>query len=125
MNTLGYFEIQADNPQRAAKFYAAIFGWKFEKDPNIPVDYWRISNAGSFGGLLKRPAKAPPAQSGTNAFVCSMQVADFDATADKILKNGGQVALEKFAVPGKCWQGYFLDTEGNTFGLFQVDENAA
>jgi hypothetical protein len=33
-------------------------------------------------------------------------------------------ALEKFAVPGTCWQGYFLDLEGNTFGLFQVDENA-
>jgi predicted enzyme related to lactoylglutathione lyase len=44
----------------------------------------------------------------TNAYVCSMQVTDFDGTAKAILKNGGQVALEKFAVPGTCWQGYFL-----------------
>lgn len=56
--------------------------------------------------------------------MCSMQVTDFDATAKAILKNGGQVALEKFAVPGICWQGYFLDPEGNTFGRLQVDENA-
>jgi uncharacterized protein len=27
-------------------------------------------------------------------------------------------------VPGTCWQGYFIDTEGNTFGIFQVDEEA-
>jgi len=29
-----------------------------------------------------------------------MQVTDFDGTAKAILKNAGQVALEKFAVPG-------------------------
>jgi uncharacterized protein len=52
-----------------------------------------------------------------------MQVEDFDGTAKAILKNRGQVALKKFAVPGTCWQGYFLDPEGNTFGVFQVDEN--
>jgi len=67
---------------------------------------------------------APPPRSVTNAYVCSMQVTDFDGMTKAILKNGGQVALEKFAVPGTCWQGYFLDPEGNTFGLFQVDENA-
>ena len=72
----------------------------------------------------RRPTIAPPPQSGTKAYVCSMQVTDYDGTAKAILKNGGQVALEKFAVPGTCWQGYFLDLEGNTFGLFQVDENA-
>jgi predicted enzyme related to lactoylglutathione lyase len=75
--------------------------------------------------LLKRPAKTPPPEQGTNAYVCSMEVEDFDVMAKKILDNGGIVALEKFAVPGKCWQGYFQDTEDNTFGLFQVDENAS
>jgi hypothetical protein len=34
------------------------------------------------------------------------------------------VALPKFAVPGKCWQGYFIDLDGNTFGIFEVDEGA-
>lgn len=38
--------------------------------------------------------------------------------------NGGRVALPKFAVPGKCWQGYYLDKDGNTFGIFQFDESA-
>jgi uncharacterized protein len=125
MNNLGYFEIQADDVDRAVKFYSEVFGWKFTKDESLPIDYRRIEGAGPFGGLLGRPTKRPDSMQGTNAYVCSMQVEDFDKTADIILKQGGQVALEKFAVSGKCWQGYFLDTEGNTFGIFQVDEHAS
>jgi predicted enzyme related to lactoylglutathione lyase len=56
--------------------------------------------------------------------VCSLEVESFDATAKEIEKVGGIVALPRFAVPGLCWQGYFVDTEGNTFGIFQVDPNA-
>jgi len=125
MNSVGYFEIQAENVEKASKFYGAVFGWKFVREAHMPFEYWRIETGNINGGLLKRPAKRPGTGLGTNAFVCSMQVKDFDETARSILNNGGVVALDKFAVPGKCWQGYFLDTEGNTFGIFEVDEAAA
>jgi predicted enzyme related to lactoylglutathione lyase len=119
-----YFEIQADDPARAIGFYSSVFGWVFTEEKDAGIEYWRIEADVEDGGLLKRPAKAPPAGSGTNAYVCSFEVGDFDGTAGEILKLGGAVALAKFPVPGRCWQGYFLDTEGNTFGIFQVDENA-
>jgi predicted enzyme related to lactoylglutathione lyase len=45
--------------------------------------------------------------------------------ADLIAKQGGSVALPKFAVPSMGWQGYFLDTEGNTFGVFEPDASAS
>ncbi|WP_211208936.1 hypothetical protein [Cytophaga aurantiaca] len=70
---------------------------------------------------MKRPVSVPPVGTGTNAFTCSMQVENFDKTAAVILANGGVVALPKFAIPGRCWQGYFLDPDNNTFGIFQVD----
>ena len=124
MNQPSYFEIQADDPKRAKNFYAQAFGWTFARAEGLPVEYWRIETEGPRGGLLQRPAKAPPPQSGTNAFVCSMQVENLDAISQKILDLGGKVALPKFAVPGTCWQAYFLDTEGNTFGIFEVDEQA-
>jgi uncharacterized protein len=57
-------------------------------------------------------------------FVCSLEVDNFDAVAKTIQAAGGVVALTKFGVPHVCWQGYFVDTEGNTFGIFQPDENA-
>ncbi len=120
-----FFEIQADDVQRGIKFYQSAFGWKFSQQMKEPIEYWQIETGGNRGGLLTRPAKTPPPEHGKNAFVCSVEVENFDAIAEKILASGGQVALEKFAVPGKCWQGYFIDTEGNTFGIFEVDENAA
>lgn len=124
MNGHVYFEIQADETARAVAFYREVFGWKFIAVEGLPVEYWRIETGGSRGGLLKRPAPPPPPQCGTNAFVVSLEVENFDATAQKIVTLGGQIALPKFAVPGTCWQGYFLDTEGNTFGVFQVAETA-
>lgn len=124
MNGHIYFEIQVDDIQRATGLYQGVFGWKFEQAHGLPVEYWRIETGGARGGLLKRPAPPPPPQSGTNAFVCSIEVENFDETARKITSLGGQIALPKFAVPGVCWQGYFVDTEGNTFGIFEVDEKA-
>ena len=124
MNGHFYFEIQADDTQRAIDLYKRVFGWKFEQVPGLPVEYWRIETGGARGGLLRRPAQPPPPGYGTNAFVVSIEVENFDETAQKIVSLGGQVALPKFAVPGVCWQGYFIDTEGNTFGLFQVDATA-
>ncbi|MBK8619124.1 MAG: VOC family protein [Anaerolineales bacterium] len=119
-----FFEIHVDDVGRAVKFYQTVFGWKMSRNPGVPIEYYDIETGGSRGGLLQRPVKAPSLGQGTNAFICSLEVESFDATAAKILSNGGQVALEKFPVPGRCWQGYFIDTEGNTFGIFEVDEKA-
>jgi predicted enzyme related to lactoylglutathione lyase len=124
MNTIHYFEIQSSDPARDTKFYEKVFGWKFTRDKSLPIEYYRVEMHGMMGGLLKRPAAIPPTNCGTNAFVCSIEVKNFDKTADAITTTGGQVALPKFAVPGKCWQGYFLDPDNNTFGIFEVDENA-
>lgn len=119
-----YFEIQAEDPLALAAFYREVFGWRFHKQAGLPVDYWRIETNGIAGGLLKRPLPNPPVGCGTNAFVCSIQVDHFDSAAEAILRRGGCEALPKFAVPGRCWQGYFIDPAGNTFGIFQPDENA-
>jgi uncharacterized protein len=124
MNAPAFFEVQADDPVRAAHFYGAIFNWKFAKVEGLPVEYWRIETEGPRGGLLRRPAAPPALGSGTNAFVCSMEVRSFDQVAGQITSLGGRVAAPKFAVPGVCWQAYFIDTEGNTFGIFEPDSNA-
>jgi len=48
-----YFEIQADDPTRAAGFYSEVFGWQFSAVKGLPVEYWRIAANGSEGGLLR------------------------------------------------------------------------
>lgn len=127
MNNVAYFEIQASNPAEVVNFYKNVFDWNFERQVEIPIEYYRLTDtkeSGMLGAILKRPVATPPMEYGTNAYVCSVNVDDFDKTAKLILDNGGQVAMAKFVVPGRCWQGYFIDPDHNTFGVFQVDENA-
>ena len=124
MNTIGYFEIQSNNPSRDIDFYKKVFEWKFIREYNVPIEYYRIETNGINGGLLQRPTQSAGQQFGTNAFTCSIQVDNFDETASKILSNGGQVAMAKFSIPKRCYQGYFLDPDNNVFGLFEVNENA-
>ena len=130
MNRVVHFEIQADDPERAIKFYKDVFGWEFPKWMDNPP-YWAVMTAekdskepGINGGLLPRPAKMPPHGCGANAYVSTVQVENFDEIARKIAVAGGTVAMPKFAIPKMAWQGYFLDTEGNTFGIHQPDTNA-
>ncbi|MEB3789912.1 VOC family protein [Acinetobacter sp. IK40] len=124
MNTVAYFEIQSSNPQRDVHFYQSAFDWHFEKVEGLPIEYYRIETEGIHGGLLQRPVAIPSTGCGTNAFTCTIEVENFDETAAKILSLGGIVAMDKFAIPNRCWQGYFLDPDHNTFGICEIDENA-
>ena len=124
MNTIAYYEIHAGSPERELKFYHDVFGWKFVREEAFPFAYYRIESSGIQGALLQRPAGKAPVGVSANSFVCSIQVENFDAVADKIVKAGGSIFLPKFAVPARCWQGYFLDTDENMFGIFEVDDKA-
>ncbi|MEK7138316.1 MAG: VOC family protein [Patescibacteria group bacterium] len=143
-NRVVHFEIQAEDIERAKKFYAEVFGWEYQGWPMGPTTYWAImtapkdsaepglrqdgvataSQAGINGGFVQRPCPPPKPEQGTNAFTCTVQVENFDEVAKKIEGAGGKVAMPKFALPGMAWQGYFLDTEGNTFGVHQEDKEA-
>ncbi len=132
MSRVVHFEIQVDDIERAKAFYSAAFSWEFQ-DWSAAVGgaaYWGIvtgpeDQPGINGGLLQRPAPAPAAHQGTNSYVCTLEVDDYDATEARILEAGGLVALPKMALVGMAWQGYYLDTEGNTFGIHQPDPAAA
>jgi uncharacterized protein len=124
-----HFEIQAEDMDRAAKFYTEVFGWEIKKWEGMDIDYRVVMTApmdskepGINGGLLPRPCPPPALEQGTNAFVCTVQVDNYDEVEKKILDSGGKVAMPKFDLGGMAWQGYYIDTEGNTFGLHQVKE---
>ena len=129
-NRVAHFEIHTDNPERAIKFYGDIFGWKITKWEGGQMEYWMIETGsreepgGINGGLLRRPCPAPTPGQASNAYVCTIVVPSYDEYAAKILAAGGVVAMPKMALVGMAWQGYFIDTEGNVFGLHQADTNA-
>ncbi len=131
MNRIVHFEIQADEPERAAKFYRDVFGWDIQKWEGTSMEYWLVMTApkdstehGINGGLLRRPMALSKEMCGSNAFVCTVAVNNYDEYAQKIEAAGGRVAMPKFAIPGMAWQGYYIDSEGNTFGIHEADPRA-
>lgn len=130
MGRVMHFEIHADDVERAKQFYGAVFGWTFQDwTPFTGDPYWGAitgaeGEAGINGAIVTRMGSRPAPGQGLNAFACTMQVTDYDATHERILASGGVVALPKYALTGMAWQGYYLDPEGNTFGIHQPDVNA-
>jgi hypothetical protein len=102
MNTIGYFEIQSSKPEREISFYEKLFGWNFIKEQYVPIEYYRIETNSINGGLLKRPAKIPEKEYGTNAFVCSIEVNNIDKKLAEVISLGAQIRIPKFAIPGRC-----------------------
>lgn len=131
MDSLVHFEIHAAEPEKIAMFYKTVFGWEITKYEGIPgLEYWDVVTAEKGapnainGGLIRRKTAAPADGAPVNAFVCTMQVQDIDATMRRAEAHGATLALAKAALPGMAWQAYMKDPEGNIFGIHQVDPNA-
>lgn len=128
MNRVVHFEIEADDIDRAKTFYGSVFGWTFEDySQYVNSEYWGVVSGqkgeeGINGGMMKR--SQPVSEGASNAYVCSIVVNNYDSYHQKILDAGGKCVISKLALPGMAWQGYYVDTEGNRFGLHQPDENA-
>ena len=127
MNRPTHFEIHAGDPERAIKFYTAVFGWTFQKWGG-PMPYWLITTGadgpGINGGMVPRIGPAPADGQAVNAYPTTMKVASVDAAIAATKANGGSVALPKMPIPGMGWLAYGKDTEGNIFGVMQDDPAA-
>ena len=115
-----WFEIPADDPERARAFYGKLFGWKINPFPGM-ADYWHIDTGGADetpdGGLM---ARKHPQQPITN-YIHVPSVTRFMA---KVTKLGGTVCVPKTAVPEMGYFAICQDTEKNTFALWEVNPKA-
>ena len=117
-----WFEIPADNVERARTFYGKLFGWKIDKFPGPTAKpYWLINTGNDDpsrnGGMIERQF---PDHTITNYIA----VPSVDKATVKVEKLGGKICLEKTVVPQ---MGYFVvcsDTENNQFALWEADEKA-
>ncbi|HEV8440481.1 MAG TPA: VOC family protein [Methylomirabilota bacterium] len=133
-HTVVHFEIPADEPERAAKFYRELFGWEINRwgEPagaGAGAEYWMVrtvpiddkgepTRPGVNGGLMRRmfPGQAP---------VNYIGVASVDEFVRRAERLGAKVAAPKRAVPGMGWFAQLTDTEGNIFAIWQHDAAAA
>ena len=121
MNRVVHFDISADDPERAVKFYTDVFGWTVQKWDG-PVDYWLVSTGlegepGIDGGIAKRKM---PSETTTN----TIEVPSVDEYLKKIGDAGGKIIAPKMPIPGVGYLAMCLDTEGNPFGIMEADPDA-
>ncbi|MDI6645218.1 MAG: VOC family protein [Methanobacteriaceae archaeon] len=112
-----HFEIPADDPERAVKFYENVFGWEIEKWDG-PFDYWLVKTGeedepGINGAINPREM----GEMVKNAIA----VDSFDEYALKIIEAGGKMLMEKETLPGVGAMAAFEDTEGNVSVLIEPE----
>ena len=130
MPTIVHFDIPADDVGRSRKFYTDLFGWKIEKWPGADgggsssnMEYWMVTttddkgNKTLGGGMMKRQ---DPQQQITNF----IDVKSVDEYSSKVQKLGGKVVAPKKAVPGMGYFAICLDTENNSFAIWESNESA-
>jgi len=120
MPRVSHFDIPADDPQRAQEFYKQVFDWKFEKWDG-PMEYWMAATGTEEPGINGGLSKRMPGQMGmTN----TIDVPSVDEYSKKITDKGGQLIVPKMPIPKVGWFAQCMDTEGNMFGIIEMDETA-
>ena len=119
MGKVVHFEIPVDDPDRARRFYADAFGWRFQGYGDMP--YWLTDlgeeGMGINGALIGRSeTHAAP--------VVIINVDDIDDGIAMAVKAGATQVGDKNAVPTMGWSAYVRDPEGNVIGLWQTDDQA-
>jgi uncharacterized protein len=137
MPTIVHFEIPANDIGRAKKFYNDLFGWKIEKWPGTEdnssqltspvtgqsIEYWMVittddkGNKALGGGMMKRQM---PEHQVTNY----IGVESIDEYSSKVKELGGKVVAPKHAVAGMGYFALCIDTENNSFAIWESNENA-
>jgi len=110
-----YFEMPADDVERAKRFYERVFDWKIDYIPRI--DYHSVqtkdsSGDGIDGGLIQRKAAGQPIMN-------YVRVASIEDCSKSIVESGGAIVLDRQEVPGFGAYAIFRDTEGNLVGMHE------
>lgn len=122
-NRVVHFEIQADDVERASKFYEKVFGWKISqmmKKEEGGMDYWGIETGDSVPGINGGMYKRSEAEDSLYLYDCTVDVEDIDKAVEAVKASGGTVTREKMEIPNVGWFAGCKDTEGNRFGLMQA-----
>ncbi|MGH3035780.1 MAG: VOC family protein [Gaiellaceae bacterium] len=112
-----HVEIPAGDTAKAREFWGSLFGWEWQTFEG-PTEYHMTRFSETTGGAIYEPD--PPDKRGARVY---FDVDDINAGVARVNELGGE-AGEGMPVPGMGWFAICKDTEGNEFGLWQVDPEA-
>jgi len=109
-----WIDLGSPDPQGAADFYGALFGWDAPEGPPENGGY-RVAMVGDRPVAGIGPAQNP----GPPVWTTYVNVENADATAEKITAAGGQVILPPMDVLDVGRMGVFTDSVGAFFSVWQ------
>jgi predicted enzyme related to lactoylglutathione lyase len=106
------------DPQQAADFYGALFGWDAPPGPEEAGGY-RVAMVGdaAVAGIGSQQNPGPP------VWATYVAVESADATAETVTAMGGQVLLPPMDVLTAGRMAVFLDPVGAVFSVWQPNEH--
>ena len=126
MPQVAHFSINADDVDRALRFYQNVLGWKFQAYG--PPGFFMVDERSAQatvplrGSLQKRREIVPGVP--MRGFECTISVDDIEDTARLVEKHGGKIVMPICTLPGIGRLLFFQDPEGNIAGAMQYDKNA-
>jgi len=110
---IGWVELHAKDGNKLADFYESVFGWKIQKDPNMPTYVMFQDSSGDVAGGFSTDQKK--ANGGMYLLTDSI-----DQHLPTIEKAGGKTVTKKTEISGDIgWWAQFEDPDGNVMGLFE------
>ena len=121
---LASFAVHVDDTDRAAAFYEAVFGWRFEPwgPPGFYLVHTGTDEAPGVQGLMHK-RHVPRSGPGLNGLDCTFSVDDVDAVAAAVEANGGRITMAKSVIPTVGALIRFEDTEGNEIGAMRYEQS--
>ena len=107
-----YLEIPADDVERSARFYGAVFGWRMRRRGNGATAF--DDAVGEVSGAFVT-GRTPSRETGLLLYV---MVADIAATIALIVANGGEI-VEPPVLEAPDTIARFRDPAGNVLGLYE------
>jgi predicted enzyme related to lactoylglutathione lyase len=110
---IGWVEMYTKDGNKLADFYESVFGWKIQKDPNMPEYVMFTDSSGDVaGGFAQQQKKANGGM--------YLLTDDIDEHLKTIEKAGGKTVTKKTEITDAIgWWAQFEDPDGNVMGLFQ------
>lgn len=111
-----HFNTPVKSPEKLVTFYKDVFNWKIT--PSEESEFlWKIHNDNqpfveeNLANLMKK--------NGVKSIIGIIDVDNIDVSLEKVLKNEGEIIIQKVEIPLIGIMAYAKDCEGTVFGLIE------
>ncbi|EAY25118.1 VOC family protein [Microscilla marina] len=113
-NAINWFEIPANNLERAVEFYKAVLGGEFHQQETngVKMAFLPMDGQGQVGGALCKSEMHIPSADGAVVYLNGGK--DLSTPLSKVTTAGGEVVMPKTKISDEIgYMAFFMDTEGN------------